>query len=154
MELSVFLFLLIILMVTFYVKEKNISSYEIVILWMFIWIVTHTISTTIIVNLKLFVIDQNLTSFWTHVIKRIFLYPLIIIWSFDFLLAYKSKLLKIIHLLSTICFLIIIEHIFLWIGVLHNKNWNFLYSFIEWTFCITVSYLFWKWLRKQIPKGS
>jgi hypothetical protein len=153
MILSIFLFVLLMLGITFVVKPKRMNILEILSIWMLVWIITHSVSSIIIVNLQYLIISQKMSLFWTHVFKRLFLYPLIIIWSFDLILKYTSKLMIYIHLFLTVLVLILTEYIFIWIGVLHNKHWNVFYSFIEWSFCILTTYFFWLWFRHQLKKG-
>ncbi|WEG13266.1 hypothetical protein PU629_02555 [Pullulanibacillus sp. KACC 23026] len=153
MILSIFLYILLILGTLFFSKARRISALEIISLWFLVWIINHTISSIITVNLEYYHVSQKLSLFWTHALKRLFLYPLIIIWSFNLILAYTSKIVIAIHLLVTVLVLILIEYIFIWIGVLQNRHWNVFYSFLEWSFCVVIAFVFWKWFRHQLTKG-
>lgn len=154
MILSIFIFVLATLCLLFSVKTKRLNILEIVTIWMLVCIITHTFNSLIVVNLQYLSTSQNLSLFWASVLKRMILCPLIIIWSFDLILMSISKLMIGIQLILTIFVLILNQYIFIWIGVLHNNHWNVFYSFIEWSFCTFIAYLFWIWYRKQLRKGT
>jgi hypothetical protein len=153
MILSIFLYVLLILGLAFFVKKRTLNVLEILSIWMLVWIIIHSASSIIVENLQYLSVSKDLSLFLTHVIKRLFLYPLLIIWSFDLMRNYKSKLMIFIHLFSTVIVLILTEYITIWVGVMQNKHWNVLYSFIEWSVCLLITYFFWIWFRKQLKKG-
>ncbi|KHD84732.1 hypothetical protein [Heyndrickxia ginsengihumi] len=154
MILSFFLFVLIILCLTFIVIPKRLSLLEILSIWMLVWILSYTSSSIIIVNLQYITVSNNISLFWALVFKRLCLSPLVITWSFDLILKHSSNLMITFHLLLTVIVLIAIDFLFIWLGILHNHNWNVIYSFTEWSCCVLLTYTFWIWYRKQLMKGT
>lgn len=149
---SIFLSIMLLLIISFCVIPRRMHLFEILFLWMVVWLLGHTISSIIIVNLQLLEITKEISKFWLHIFKRIFLYPLLIIWFLDISLLIGNKIKKYLFLLLLIFILISIEYCFILSGVFIKKNWNIGYSFIEWAFTVGVSYFLWKWYRRKLFK--
>lgn len=150
MILSIFLSVMLLLIISFCVIPRRMHLFEILFLWMVVWLLTHTISSIIIVNLQLLEITKELSYFWLRVFKRIFLYLLLIIWFLDISLLIKNKIKKYLFLLFLIFILISIEYCFILSGVFIKTNWSIGYSFIEWAFTVGVSYFLWQWYRRKL----
>jgi hypothetical protein len=149
MILSVFIFLLVLLIMIFCSYKKRLHLFEIFFIWMTVWIITHTVSTIIMVNLNYVELSRTLPRFWTHFFKRFLLYPLIIVIFFDLFVRVEKTLLKIFLFAAAIVLLAILEFTFINLGVLINKNYNMGKSLVEWTFTLLLTYLSWLWYRHK-----
>jgi hypothetical protein len=149
MILSAFWSFYIILLISFCLYKKRLHLFEIIFIWLIVWLVTHSVSTIITINLGYLKISEQPKHFWLHLYNRIILYPLIIVWFIDIQSRFKYKA-KIIIIFSIIILLTLVEHISIWKGVLINKNWNVWYSLIEWIFTFVFVYLSWFWYRRTL----
>ncbi|ALC88910.1 hypothetical protein AM500_03170 [Bacillus sp. FJAT-18017] len=149
MLLSIFSFLLVIFVITFCNYKKILHLYEILFIWMTVWLITHSVSSILIINLELISLSNDKSDFWTHFFKRLLLYPLIIIIFFDLYLRIKNKIGKVTILIINICFMSSLEFLFIFLGVLKNKNFNLNHSLMEWSFTILLTYILWLWYRKK-----
>lgn len=146
---SIFFAILIFLFVLFCTYRKRLHLFEIFFIWMTVWLITHSVSSILIVNLEWLSLSENQGDFWTHFFKRLLLYPLIIIIIFDFYLRIKNRIGKIALLIFNICVLSSLEFIFIFLGVLKNKNFTITDSLTEWSFTILLTFILWQWYRKK-----
>lgn len=149
MFLSVFIFILVFLLIIFCSYKKRLHLFEILFIWMTVWLITHSISSILIVNFELLSLSRSQSHFWTHFFKRLLLYPLIIIIFFDFYLRIRNRIGKIALLTINICFMISVEFLFIFLGVFKNKKFHVHHSLMEWTFTVLLTYLLWTWYRKK-----
>lgn len=149
MILSVFMFILIFLLIVFCNYKKRLHLFEILFIWMTVWLVTHSASSILIVNLKLLSLSENQSDFWTHFLKRFLLYPLIIIIFFDYYLEIRDRIGKIALLIFNICFMSSLEFLFIFLGVLKNEKFYVHHSLVEWTVTVVLTYILWIWYRNQ-----
>lgn len=149
MIISLFLYILIILLIIFCIYKKRLHLFEIIFIGMTVWLITHSVSSIIIVNLKLFDLSKELSNFWTHFFKRLILYPLIIIIFFDLSIRVQSKIEKTFILLVNIIILSMLEFLFIRVGVLINHNFTILDSLLEWGFTVILTYFSWLWYRNK-----
>src|ERR1700719_2236559 len=92
---SLFIFALVLLTISFCCYKKRLHLFEIFFIWMTVWLITHSVSSILIVNLRVLDLSQKYSYFWIHFFKRLLLYPLIIVIFFDISLRIKNILLKI-----------------------------------------------------------
>lgn len=149
MILSIFIFILIFLFFLFCTYRKRLHLFENFFIWMTVWLITHSISSILIVNLEMLSLSKNQCNFWTHFFKRLLLYPLIIIIFFDVYLRIKSRIGKMILLIFNICVISSLEFLFIFLGVLKNKKFTITDSLTEWTFTILLAFILWQWYRKK-----
>lgn len=152
MIISISLFISGILFISLCLTSRKMHLFEVIFLWLVIWLVIHNASSVILMNLELLTLSKELKYFWAHLIKRILLYPLIIIWFFEMTLRISHYFKKLFILLLCVCLLTFGDYLAFFIGVYHHKNWNIGYSLIQWGFIVSISYLFWKWYRKILYK--
>lgn len=154
MVLSLFILVLIFLVIIFCHYKKALHLYEILFIWMTVWLITHSVSSILIVNLELFDLSTNKSGFWTHFFKRFLLYPLLIIIFFDFYVKIKNHLGKYTILLISIFTMSAVEFLFIHLGILKNKNFHIFDSLLEWTFTIMLTFILWLWYRNNRLKRS
>lgn len=152
MILSIFLSITIILVISFCVTSKRIHLFEIFFLWMVIWLLIHNSYSLILINLKGLGFSKDLGDFYTRILKRLVLFPLLIIWFFDISLIFNNKVKKYGLILIAIIMLVLIEYCFIFSGLLIKKNWNVGYSFIQFGFIVSGSYFLWNYYRKKLFK--
>jgi hypothetical protein len=147
MILSLFLYILVLLIILFCSYKKKLHLFEILFIWMMIWLITHSVTSIFIANLKLVDLPQVQSKFWVHFFKRLLLYPLIIITFFDLSVRVKGKVLKAAMIGISIVVSALLEFFFFYIGILVNKGFNFGMALMEWTFTILLTYFSWLWYR-------
>jgi len=150
---SIFFFVLVLLIIIFCSYQKRLHLFEILFIWMTIWLITHSVSSIIIVNFKLIALSQKLSFFWVHFFKRLLLYPLIIIMFFDLYQRISATSFKILTFVSCIFFLSTLEFVFIYLGILINNKFTFFHALIEWSFTILLTYLSWIWYRNKRLMG-
>lgn len=148
MIISISLFISGILFISFCLTSRKMHLFEVIFLWLVIWLFIHNASSIILMNLEFLTLSKEIKYFWTHLIKRIFLFPLIIIWLFEMTLRLSHFINKLFVLIFCVFLLILGDFIAIFIGVYHQNHWNIGYSFIQWSSIVSISYLFWKWYRK------
>jgi hypothetical protein len=149
MTLSIFIFILLILFITFCSYKKRLHLFEIFFIWMTVWLITHSLSSILIVNFESLSLSNKQSDFWTHFFKRLLLYPLIIIFFFDIYLRIKNHIGKIALLIFNICVMSSLEFLFIYLGVLKNKKYSIMDSLTEWIFTILLTLILWQWYRKK-----
>ena len=149
MNLAIFIFLIVLLMNIAVTFKKELSLFEIFFIWMIVWLITHSLSSILIENLELISVSHKLPNFWLHVLKRLLLYPLITIHFIDYFLRYNSKLFRSLIFTLNIIVMILLEFLFINLGVLINLNYSVWISLIEWSFTLGLTYVTWLWYRKK-----
>lgn len=149
MILSILIFLLVLFIIFTVTFERTLHLFEIMYIWMTVWLVTHSVSSVLIENLGMISVSQELDEFWVHVLKRLILYPLITVHFIDLFIKLTSKVVRALTFLSNILILTLLEFFFIHIGILINHHYSLSTSIIEWTFTITVTYVSWHWYRKK-----
>lgn len=143
--------LFLILFITFCLIKKRLQLFEIIFLWLMVWLITHSTSTIIMENLGYLGVSTKPEHFSLHLFMRIIIYPIIITLTID--VQCRVKLfMKVIIIISSIIILSLIEFLGIWKGVFINKDWKFWYSIIEWSFTVLLTYLAWLWYRKLLRK--
>src|SRR5687768_12703851 len=120
MNLAIFIYLVIIMLLFTFILRRNLHLFEIIFIWMIVWLITHSLSSILIENLELISISQKLDNFWLHVFKRLIFYPLIIIYFIYFFIGTKSKLKRCFIFILNILVMTFFEFQFIAIGVLIN----------------------------------
>lgn len=149
MILSVFIFILVFLTIVFCNYKKRLHLFEIFFIWMTIWLITHSVSSIIMVNLDLLSLSQGKSNFWTYFFKRLLFYPLIIIIFFDISIRIKNGVGKFALIVINICVMPSLEYLFIYLGVLKNNKYTIFHSLLEWSFTIFLTYILWQWYRKK-----
>jgi hypothetical protein len=149
MKLAIFIFLLVLLIILTVTFKRTLHLFEVMFIWMTVWLVTHSISSILIENLELISISQEFDDFWLHVLKRLILYPLITVQLIDLFIKSTSKVIHALIFIMNIIILTLFEFFFIHIGILISHNYSLWVSIIEWTVTITITYLTWYWYRKK-----
>jgi hypothetical protein len=131
MAFPIFFSLTIILMISFVVTKKNLHLFEILFMWMIINVIHHNFLTVAAVNLRMFDFADNIANYWTLVLVRVFLIPLLIIWYFDKTLS-ANPCKKWTWLPAGILILAGVEYLADVLHVFRHTRWKFWWSFIEW----------------------
>jgi hypothetical protein len=149
MKLAIFIFLFVLLLIFFVTYKKTLHLFEVMFVWMVVWITTHSVSSILIENLERISISQDLEDFWLHVLKRLLLYPLITVLFIDLFVRIRSNPFRIFIIVSNVITMALLELLFIQIGVLISHQYSLWVSIIEWTVTITITYLTWYWYRKK-----
>jgi hypothetical protein len=147
---SIFFFVLIFLFIIFCIYRKRLHLFEIFYIWMTVLLITHSVSTILIVNFEILNLPENQGDFWAHFFEIVFLYPLLITIFFDVYLRIMNRNGKIVLLIFNICVMSSLEFLFIFLGVLKNKKFTITDSLTEWTFTILLAFFLWQWYRKKI----
>lgn len=110
MILSLFLTVLVVLLMAFCSYKKKLHLFEIFFIWMTVWLLTHSVSSILIINLKVIELSQQKSDFWTHFFKRLLLYPLIVTIFFDLYLRGKTRFFRILTICINIFVMVIMEY--------------------------------------------
>jgi hypothetical protein len=149
MKLAIFIFLFVLLLIFFVTYKKTLHLFEVMFVWMVVWITTHSVSSILMENLERISISQDLEDFWLHVLKRLLLYPLITVLFIDLFVHIRSNPFRIFIIVSNVITMALLELLFIQIGVLISHQYSLRVSIIEWTVTITITYLTWYWYRKK-----
>jgi hypothetical protein len=149
MKLAIFIFLFVLLLIFFVTYKKTLHLFEVMFVWMVVWITTHSVSSILMENLERISISQDLEDFWLHVLKRLLLYPLITVLFIDLFVRNRSNPFRIFIIVSNVITMALLELLFIQIGVLISHQYSLWVSIIEWTVTITITYLTWYWYRKK-----
>lgn len=152
MVLSIFFTVTGLMLIAFVVTERKLHLFEIIFIWTVAWLVLHTASSIIIVNLKGFAVSERFDLFIVHLCKRLILYPLIITWCMELSLLINHKLFKVIFFIGMIFFMTLLEYTFMNVGVLIPKHWAVWKSLIEWGITFSITVLGWQYYRRVLFK--
>lgn len=152
MDLWIFLFISLFLLICFCVTPKRMHLYEIFFLWFIIWMFTLNVFWIVGVNLHWLNVSKTPTKYWEHTLRWILFDPLLIIFFFDLTLKVENKVKKMFILLIPVTLLTFFQYFFIYIKVFRIQHWNASFSWIQWIFIVFVCYAFWKWYRKKLAK--
>lgn len=149
MNISIISSSILLILISFCVTPKKMHIFEIIFIWLVVWLLSHPLSWIIYVNLSWIKVSTKLGDFWTYAFDRLILMPLLIVIFFEVSLRFNRKAAKCTIQFIGILILMFNEYVLLKMGVFHNVKWNFVFSFIENAFIILVSYfLWWRFRRK------
>jgi hypothetical protein len=155
MTLSLVLYFLGLLTITFCCYQKKLHLFEIFFIWMTVWLITHFISTILIINFRVLEVSSGYGNFGVHFFKRFILFPQVIVIMFDIYLRLRTTLLRILSLIATVFLLSGLEFLFIYLGVLINLHHRFIFSLLEWSITVLLALLTWKWYRyKRLMRYS
>jgi hypothetical protein len=149
MNISVISSITLLILISFCVTPKKMHLFEIIFIWLVVWLLVHPISWIFYVNLTWLKVSTKLGDFWTYLFDHLILIPLLIVIFFEASLKFKSKVAKCILLFLGIFMLMLNEYALFKMEVIHNVNWNIIYSFIEKAFILLVSYFLWMRFRRK-----
>ncbi|MBM7652786.1 hypothetical protein JOC76_002244 [Neobacillus cucumis] len=147
MNISIISSITLLILISFYVTPKKIHIFEIIFIWLVVWLLMHPLSWIIYVNLTWIKVSTRIGDFWTYAFDRLILFPLLIVLFFEASLRFNRKAAKCIILFVAILTLMLNEYVLLKKGVLHEVKWNIVFSFIEKSFILLVSYFLWMKFR-------
>jgi hypothetical protein len=149
MNITVISSITLLILISFCVTPKKMHLFEIIFIWLVVWLLVHPISWIFYVNLTWLKVSTKLGDFWTYLFDHLILIPLLIVIFFEASLKFKSKVAKCILLFLGIFMLMLNEYALFKMEVIHNVNWNIIYSFIEKAFILLVSYFLWMRFRRK-----
>jgi hypothetical protein len=149
MNISILSSITLLILISFCVTPKKMHIFEIIFIWLVVWLLIHPLSWIIYVNLTWIKVSTKLGDFWTSAIDRLILVPLLVVIFFEATLRFNRKAAKCIIISLAISMLMLGEYALLKMGVLQNVKWNIVYSFIENAFILLVSYISWKRFRRN-----
>ncbi|MEH7332298.1 hypothetical protein V7161_06650 [Neobacillus drentensis] len=123
--------------------------FEILFIWIVVWLLMHPLSWIIYVNLTWIKVSTKLGDFWAYAFERLLLLPLLIVLFFEISLRFNRKTAKCFILFVAILILMLDEYALLRMGVLQDVKWNIVYSFIGKSFILLVSYFLWMRFRRK-----
>jgi hypothetical protein len=140
-----------ILIISFGVTKKKLHLFEILFMWMIINLIHHNFLTVTAVNLQMFDFAEYPANYWTLVLMRVFLIPMLIIWYFDQTLSEKIYI-KWAWLPAFILLLTGVEYLADILNVYRHSHWKLWWSFIEWFLIFLLVNFTWAWFRKLLIK--
>jgi hypothetical protein len=149
MNISILSSITLLILITFCVTPKKMHIFEIIFIWLVVWLLIHPLSWIIYVNLTWIKVSTKLGDFWTFAIDRLILFPLLVVIFFEASLRFNRKAAKCIIISLGIFMLMLGENALLKMEVLQNVKWNIFYSFFENAFILLVSYILWKRFRRN-----
>lgn len=151
MILSIFLFILVLLILISLMLKRRLHLFEVLFIWMTVWLITHSLSSILVFNLEILSLSKRPDLFWLHVLKRLILYPLIIIHFISIFVSLKNRWSKIGTFIVNVIVMSALEFLFIAMGVLHNhqNQYKLWMSLSEWAFTLGLTYLLWFWYRKK-----
>ncbi len=149
MNIAIISSITILILISFCVMPKKLHMFEIIFIWLVVWLLMHPLSWIIYVNLTWIKVSTKLADFWTYAFDRLILFPLLIVLFFEASLRFNRKSAKCSILFVAIFILMLNEYGLLKLGVLHDVKWNIVASFIEKSFILFVSYFLWMLFRKK-----
>ncbi|WP_043933059.1 hypothetical protein [Bacillus sp. EB01] len=153
MKLAIFISILNVLLIYTFAVKRRLHILEMMVIWMIVWLITHSISSILTVNVERLAISRNVQEFSIHFLKRFLLYPLVIIHFIDFSLRFKSIAAKIAIALVNVFVMTLLVYLFIEIGVLYSKGYKWGYSILEWIFTIGLTIGVWYLYRKKYMRG-
>lgn len=149
MNISIIASITLLILISFCVTPKKLHIFEIIFIWLVVWLLLHPLSWIIYVNLAWIKVSTKLGNFWTFAIDRLILIPLLIVFFFEITLRLKQKSAKWTILTVAVLILMVNEYALLKMDVFQNVKWNIIYSFIEKAFILFVSYFSWLKFRRK-----
>ncbi|PLS02439.1 hypothetical protein [Neobacillus cucumis] len=149
MTISIISSITLLILISYCVTPKKLHIFEIIFIWLVVWLLMHPLSWIIYVNLTWLKVSTNLGDFWAYAFDRLILLPLLIVLFFEALLRTNRKVAIYTVLFVEILILMLDEYVLLKLGVLHEVNWNIVFSFIEKSFILLISYFLWMHFRKK-----
>lgn len=149
MNIAIISSITLLILISFCVTPKKIHIFEIIFIWLVVWLLIHPLSWIIYVNLSWIKVSTKLGDFWSEAFDRLILIPLLIIIFFEASLKLKTNVSKCTLLLVGILVLMLDEYALFKMEVLYDVKWNIVYSFIEKAFIIFVSYFLWMRFRRK-----
>lgn len=149
MNISILSSITLLILITFCVTTKKMHIFEIIFIWLVVWLLMHPLSWIIYVNLTWIKISTKIGDFWTYANDRLILLPLLTVIFFEISLRFNRKKAKYTILFVAIFIFILNEYALLKMGVYHEVKWNIVYSFIENSFTLLVSYFLWMRFRRE-----
>ncbi|MDR4947027.1 hypothetical protein [Neobacillus cucumis] len=149
MNISIISSITLLIFISFCVTPKKMHIFEIIFIWLVVWLLMHPLSWIIYVNLTWIKVSTKIGDFWTYALDRLILFPLLIVLFFEASLRFNQKAAKCIILFVAILTLMLNEYVLLRMGVLHEVKWNIVSSFIEKSFILLVTYFLWMKFRKK-----
>lgn len=149
MNISIISSITLLILISFCVTPKKLHIFEMIFIWLVVWILLHPLSWIIYVNLAWIKVSTRLGDFWSFAFDRLILIPLLIVFFFELSLRFKQKSTKWSFLIVAVLFLMVDEYALIKMEVLNNVKWNIIYSFIEKAFILFVSYFSWMKFRRK-----
>jgi hypothetical protein len=149
MILSLFLYIMAVLIISFCSYKKKLHLFEVFFIWMTVWLITHSISTILEDNFHLIEFPHDQSKFWVHFFKRSLFYPLMITVLIDLYVRVKSVSLKVMILGASILAPATFEFLFIRLGIIINKGFTFKMALMEWAFTMLLTYVSWLWYRNK-----
>ncbi|WP_335443320.1 hypothetical protein [Neobacillus drentensis] len=149
MNISIISSVTLLILISFCVTPKKMHIFEILFIWIVVWLLMHPLSWIIYVNLTWIKVSTKLGDFWAYAFERLLLLPLLIVLFFEISLRFNRKTAKCFILFVAILILMLDEYALLRMGVLQDVKWNIVYSFIGKSFILLVSYFLWMRFRRK-----
>lgn len=149
MNISIISSVILLILISSCVTPKKMHIFEIIFIWLVVWLLMQPISWIIYVNLTWMKVSTKIGDFWAYAFDRLILLPLLIVLFFEVSLRFNRKTAKCFILFVAILILMLGEYGLLSLGVLQDVKWNIVYSFIEKSFILLVSYFLWMKFRRK-----
>jgi hypothetical protein len=122
--------------------KKYVHPADLFVTWLFTSSMLFVFSNIIELNQQWIQLNNGTKAFWSLTLFRLLIGPCLTVWL---ILTYSIKSNGILKLICTgiwIFIMIGLQFLQNTLGLIHFKQWNLLFSFIEWTvlWLLTVSY--------------
>ena len=149
MNISIVSSITLLVLISFCVTPKKMHIFEIIFIWLIVWLLTHPLAWIIYVNLTWIKVSTKLADFSIYFFDRLILSPLLVVIFFEVSLRFNRKAEKWAILLVAILILMFTEYGLFKMGVFYDVKWNIVYAFIENSFILLVSYFLWTRFRRK-----
>lgn len=138
-----------ILLLAYIVSKRKLHLFEILFIWMVVIIIHNNFLTITAINLRMFDFAETPNNYWSLVLMRMLLIPLLIIWYLDHTLSPKWYT-KWVWLPIGILLLVGIENMGQVLNVYKATRWKFWWSFIEWFVILVLVIYPCSWFRNLL----
>jgi hypothetical protein len=152
MAFSIFFAITVITNISYAVSKKNLHLFEIIFIWMVVIIIHHNFMTIFALNMGMLDFSKHPSHYWTLVLIRVVLIPLLIVWYLDRSLSGGRPYQKWAWLPVGISILAGIEYLAHALHVYTFHHWKLWWSFAEWFVIFLLVNYPWIWFRKLLRK--
>ncbi|WP_108669948.1 hypothetical protein [Peribacillus acanthi] len=150
----IFIFYLFInLFLTLYVfkyKRSNLTLLELIVYWLLGSLFIQNFSALNHLNFNFIRIPDQFLIEITHVMNRLVLYPLFLVWFLNDFVAIKGILKKVLLVLVFLMINAGLEWLADWFDILNHVKWKVWWTFAFWLSYLLLSVVFLKIFRKML----
>lgn len=131
---------------------KLLSIYEVICYGLFVSIIGNEFFVIVNLNMKLIENTESRILYLLITLNRTVLIPIVIIWLLAIILNSKSVKNQAFIIILFILVLTFLEYLGDWLGLTHHKDWNVLWTVLEWSGVILLTLLFSRYVKHLFKK--